>query len=210
MLIRIFSGTAFLQSPVSSRLRDPGEPALAPARLPPRGRDELRPASIDTALEAFSASSAADRYLIILSDGGGDRRQLEGPGARPRKKGDPRPSASAWARRRERMIPDGSGSFMKDENGAGWSCRSSRAARFEALAGRHTRGLPRREANGGRPREGALDDGRPWKPQGRSSSSTTASGMPSATSGRWPRPSPASSRASCSSSRFARSPGIFG
>jgi Ca-activated chloride channel family protein len=113
----VFSGTAFLQAPVSADyeiLRD-FLPALGPDYLPEGGTNYRQ--LLDTATEEFGTDSAADRYLIILSDGEAtdddwrDRvPELEKKGVRVIGLGV---GTSAGG-----MIPDGSGSFMKDENGA--------------------------------------------------------------------------------------------
>jgi Ca-activated chloride channel family protein len=66
----VFSGTAFLQSPISADYEILREflPALSPEFLPEGGTNYHQ--LIDTSLEAFGSSSSADRFLIILSDGG--------------------------------------------------------------------------------------------------------------------------------------------
>jgi Ca-activated chloride channel family protein len=113
----VFSGTAFLQSPPSADYEILREflPALGPDFLPEGGTNygEL----IDAAVEAFGEGAAADRYLIILSDG-----EATDEGWRSR--------VPELARRGIRviglgvgtagggMIPDGAGAFMKDERGA--------------------------------------------------------------------------------------------
>jgi Ca-activated chloride channel family protein len=113
----VFSGGAFLQSPLSSDYEILREflPALGPDYLPEGGTNYRQ--LIDTALEAFAGGSAADRYLIILSDGEAtdeDWRQrvpdLAKRGIRVIGLGV---GTSAGG-----MIPDGAGAFMKDENGA--------------------------------------------------------------------------------------------
>ncbi|HEY4988152.1 MAG TPA: VWA domain-containing protein, partial [Opitutaceae bacterium] len=113
----VFSGTAFLQSPVSADYEILREflPALGPNFLPEGGTNYHQ--LIDTALEAFEGGGAADRYLIVLSDGEAtddgwkDRiPDLEKKGIRVIGLGV---GTSGGA-----MIPDGSGGFMKDENGA--------------------------------------------------------------------------------------------
>jgi len=65
----VFSGTAFLQSPLSSDYEILREvlPALGPDTLPEGGTNYR--ALLDTALDAFSDTPATDRFLIILSDG---------------------------------------------------------------------------------------------------------------------------------------------
>jgi Ca-activated chloride channel family protein len=113
----VFSGTAFLQSPVSADYEILREflPSLGPDYLPEGGTNyrEL----IDTSMEAFGGGTAADRYLIILSDGEAtdddwrDRvPELTKRGIRVLGLGVGTASGG--------MIPDGSGGFMKDENGA--------------------------------------------------------------------------------------------
>jgi hypothetical protein len=64
-----FSGTAFLQAPLSADYEIMKEflPSLGPDFLPEGGTNYRQ--LIDTAVEAFGDSSSADRYLIILSDG---------------------------------------------------------------------------------------------------------------------------------------------
>lgn len=65
----VFSGTAFLQCPLSPDYEVLREflPALNPDYLPEGGTDYGR--LLKAALEAFSNEAGADRYLIILSDG---------------------------------------------------------------------------------------------------------------------------------------------
>jgi len=65
----LFSGTAFLQSPLSSDYGVLSEllPMLNPAYLPEGGTDYG--AMIETSLESFSNDGGADRFLIVLSDG---------------------------------------------------------------------------------------------------------------------------------------------
>lgn len=113
----VFSGTAFLQSPISADYEILREflPALGPDFLPEGGTNYRQ--LIDTALDAFGGGSAADRYLIILSDGEAtdddwrDRiPELEKRGIRVIGLGVGTSAGS--------MIPDGSGGFMKDETGA--------------------------------------------------------------------------------------------
>ena len=113
----VFSGTAFLQSPVSSDYEILREflPSLGPDFLPEGGTNYGQ--LIDTALEAFSASSAADRYLIILSDGEATDDNWKARVPDLAKKGI-RVIGLGVGTSAGGMIPDGSGSFMKDENGA--------------------------------------------------------------------------------------------
>ncbi len=113
----VFSGTAFLQSPLSSDYEILNEflPEMSPDYLPEGGTNygDL----INTALSAFGAGSSADRYLIILSDGEATdddwktaAEKLKGKGIRVIGLGVGTPQGA--------MIPDGAGGFMKDERGA--------------------------------------------------------------------------------------------
>jgi Ca-activated chloride channel family protein len=113
----VFSGSAFLQSPASADYEILREflPALGPDFLPEGGTNYAQ--LIDAAIEAFGDSAAADRYLIILSDGeatdeGWRERipELEKRGIRVIGLGVGTASGG--------MIPDGEGAFMKDEKGA--------------------------------------------------------------------------------------------
>ncbi|HEY1849106.1 MAG TPA: VWA domain-containing protein, partial [Opitutaceae bacterium] len=113
----VFSGTAFLQSPVSSDYEILREflPSLGPDYMPEGGTNYGQ--LIDTAVDAFSGDSAADRYLIILSDG-----EATDEGWRDRvpeltKRGI-KVIGLGVGTAAGGMIPDGSGAFMKDENGA--------------------------------------------------------------------------------------------
>lgn len=65
----VFSGTSFLQSPLSADYEILREflPALGPDFLPEGGTNYR--AMLDAALEAFTPSASADRFLIVLSDG---------------------------------------------------------------------------------------------------------------------------------------------
>jgi Ca-activated chloride channel homolog len=65
----LFSGTAFLQSPLSSDYEVLREflPALGPDYLPEGGTDFDR--LLATALDSFSNEGGADRFMIVLSDG---------------------------------------------------------------------------------------------------------------------------------------------
>ena len=67
--LAVFAGTSFLQVPLSSDyevLRDI-LPGLDPSYLPQAGTDYA--GMLRVAAEAFGQSSAADRFLIVLSDG---------------------------------------------------------------------------------------------------------------------------------------------
>lgn len=113
----VFSGTAFLQSPLSADYEILREflPALGPDFLPEGGTNYR--ALVDTAIDAFASTTAADRFLIVLSDGEStvdDWREriedLRTKGVRVIGLGV---GTTAGA-----MIPDGSGGLVKDERGA--------------------------------------------------------------------------------------------
>ncbi len=113
----VFSGTAFLQSPVSADYEILREflPSLGPDFLPEGGtnyRDLL-----DASIEAFGGGTAADRYLIILSDGEAtDDNWRDGVDALTKR--GIRVIGLGVGTGSGGMIPDGAGAFMKDENGA--------------------------------------------------------------------------------------------
>jgi len=113
----VFSGTAFLQSPLSSDYEILREflPSLGPDTLPEGGTNYR--ALLDTALDAFSSTAATDRFLIILSDGEATddawERALDSL-----KKRDIRTIALGIGSPAGAIIPDGSGGFVKDERGA--------------------------------------------------------------------------------------------
>jgi len=116
----VFSGTAFLQSPLSSDYEILREflPALGPDTLPEGGTNYR--ALLDTALDAFSDTPATDRFLIILSDGEATddtwERALDSL-----KKRDIRAIALGIGSPAGAIIPEGpggAGGFVKDERGA--------------------------------------------------------------------------------------------
>ncbi|KXU35297.1 hypothetical protein AXK12_05465 [Cephaloticoccus capnophilus] len=142
----VFSGTAFLQSPLSSDYEILREflPSLGPDTLPEGGTNYR--ALLDTALDAFSDSPATDRFLIILSDGEATDDTwahtldaLKKRGIRTIALGIGSPAGA--------MIPDGgggageAGGFVKDERGAVVLSRLEPAT-LRALA-TETRGLYR-------------------------------------------------------------------
>lgn len=113
----VFSGTAFLQSPLSADYEILREflPLLEPDYLPEGGTNY--DALLETTLTAFGASASADRFLIVLSDGEAQTDawrkhldELQTKGIRVLGLGIGTPDGA--------MIPDGSGAFMKDERGA--------------------------------------------------------------------------------------------
>lgn len=113
----VFSGTAFLQSPLSADYEILREflPALNPDYLPEGGTNYE--ALLRTALTAFSDQGGADRYLIILSDGEANDEawkplleELKTKGIRVIGLGVGTPDGA--------MIPESGGGFVKDDRGA--------------------------------------------------------------------------------------------
>lgn len=113
----VFSGTAFLQSPLSSDYEILREflPQLDSASLPEGGTDY--DALLDTAVSAFGSSASADRFLVVLSDGEAQTDSwkhhldaIKAKGIRILGLGVGTAAGS--------MIPDGEGAFVKDESGA--------------------------------------------------------------------------------------------
>jgi Ca-activated chloride channel family protein len=113
----VFSGTAFLQSPLSSDYEILREflPALGPAFLPEGGTNYR--ALIDTALGAFGGSATADRFLIVLSDGEATDDNWKSRVGEFKTKGI-RVIALGVGTATGAMIPDGAGGLVKDERGA--------------------------------------------------------------------------------------------
>jgi Ca-activated chloride channel family protein len=113
----VFSGTAFLQAPMSADYEIIREflPSLGPDFLPEGGTNYSQ--LIDTSLGAFGEGSAADRYLIILSDGGATDDAWKGKVDALAKRGI-RVIGLGVGTAAGTMIPDGAGAFMKDESGA--------------------------------------------------------------------------------------------
>jgi Ca-activated chloride channel family protein len=113
----VFSGTAFLQSPLSSDYEILREflPSLKPDFLPEGGTNYR--GMIDAAIEAFGAGTAADRFLIVLSDGEATDDSWQSAADQLREKGV-RVIALGVGTSAGSMIPDGSGGFVKDERGA--------------------------------------------------------------------------------------------
>jgi Ca-activated chloride channel family protein len=113
----VFSGTAFLQSPLSSDYEILSEflPQLGPDFLPEGGTNYN--ALLETSIAAFGASGAADRFLIVLSDGEAQTEDWHAHVDELKTKGI-RVIALGVGTADGSMIPDGTGSFMKDERGA--------------------------------------------------------------------------------------------
>ena len=112
-----FSGTAFLQSPLSSDYEILREflPALGPDFLPEGGTNYR--ALIDTSLTAFGTTAAADRFLIVLSDGEATDDDWKSQVGELKKKGI-RVIGLGVGTTAGAMIPDGAGALVKDERGA--------------------------------------------------------------------------------------------
>ncbi|MEY4815239.1 MAG: hypothetical protein RLZZ162_2312 [Verrucomicrobiota bacterium] len=113
----VFAGTAFLQSPLSADYEILREflPALGPDYLPQGGSNYG--ALLDASLQAFSHTNAADRFLMILSDGEATdddwKKRIE-----ELKKKNIRVLGLGVGTLGGAMLPDGTGGFVKDERGA--------------------------------------------------------------------------------------------
>ncbi len=112
----LFSGSAFLQSPLSADYEILREflPALKPDYLPEGGSNYT--AMLEAAIEAFGTSTA-DRYLIILSDGESTEEGWKQLGQKLRDKGI-RIIGLGIGTVAGSFIPDEAGGFVKDERGA--------------------------------------------------------------------------------------------
>lgn len=113
----VFSGTAFLQSPLSADYEILREflPNLGPDFLPEGGTNYT--ALIQTSLAAFNQSASADRFLIILSDGEATDDTWR-TAAEELKKKNIRVLSLGIGTAGGAMIPDGPNAFVKDERGA--------------------------------------------------------------------------------------------
>ncbi len=113
----VFSGTAFLQSPLSADYEILREflPALGPDFLPEGGTNYR--ALLDASIQAFGSSNAADRFLVILSDGEATDDDWK-PRIAELKKKNIRVLGLGVGTPGGAMIPDGAGAFIKDERGA--------------------------------------------------------------------------------------------
>jgi len=113
----VFSGTAFLQSPLSADYEILREflPLLGPDYLPEGGTNYR--ALLQTSIEAFASGSAADRFLIILSDGEATDDDWQ-PLAAELKRRSIRTIGLGLGTEAGAMLPDGAGGFIKDERGA--------------------------------------------------------------------------------------------
>lgn len=113
----VFSGTAFLQSPLSADYEILREflPVLGPDYMPEGGTNYR--ALLQTSIDAFASGSAADRFLIILSDGEATDEDWK-PVMADLKKKNIRALTLGLGTTDGAMIPDGDGGFVKDERGA--------------------------------------------------------------------------------------------
>lgn len=115
--LAIFSGSAFLQSPLSADYEILREflPALGPDYLPEGGTNYR--ALLETVLQSFGSSGAADRFLIILSDGEASEANWQ-PLVADLQKKNIRVISLGIGTTAGAMIPDGAGGFVKDDRGA--------------------------------------------------------------------------------------------
>lgn len=113
----VFSGTAFLQSPLSADYEILREflPTLDPEYLPKGGTNYQ--ALVETALAAFATSGSADRFLIVLSDGEATDENWQELIEKLKTK-NIRTLSLGIGTASGAMIPDGSGAFVKDDRGA--------------------------------------------------------------------------------------------
>jgi Ca-activated chloride channel family protein len=113
----VFSGTAFLQSPLSADYEILREflPMLGPDYLPEGGTNYA--ALLRTSIEAFASTNAADRFLIILSDGEATDDDWK-PLIPELKAKSIRVIGLGVGTEAGAMIPDGAGGLVKDERGA--------------------------------------------------------------------------------------------
>lgn len=113
----VFSGTAFLQSPLSSDYEILREflPVLNPDYLPEGGTNY--DALLETTVTAFGSSNAADRFLIVLSDGEAQSDTWQKHVGELKTKGI-RVLSLGIGTDAGAIIPDGQGAFVKDERGA--------------------------------------------------------------------------------------------
>jgi Ca-activated chloride channel family protein len=113
----VFSGTSFLQSPLSADYEVLRQflPSLDTNYLPEGGTNyhDL----LQTALDSFSTDGSADRYLIILSDGEATDDDWQ-PLIDGLKKKNIRVIGLGVGTAAGSLIPDGAGGFVKDELGA--------------------------------------------------------------------------------------------
>lgn len=112
----LFSGTAFLQSPLSADYEILREmlPSLNPDYLPEGGTNYQ--AMLETSMQAFG-TSAADRYLIVLSDGEATDEDWKSQVDALKTKGI-RVIGLGVGTSQGAFIPEADGGLVKDERGA--------------------------------------------------------------------------------------------
>lgn len=128
----VFSGTAFLQCPLSTDyeiLRDL-LPELGPDYLPEGGT--AYEAMLKTALDSFSKTPNTDRFLIILSDGEALDESWRAV-TEELKKSQVRVIGLGVGSTAGAILPDGKGGLVKDERGAAVLSRLE-SATLETLA----------------------------------------------------------------------------
>lgn len=113
----VFAGTAFLQAPLSADYEILREflPALNPDFLPQGGSNYG--ALLDASLQAFGTTAAADRFLVVLSDGEATDDRWKDRAAELARK-EIRVLSLGIGTANGGMIPDGAGGLVKDERGA--------------------------------------------------------------------------------------------
>jgi Ca-activated chloride channel family protein len=113
----VFSGTAFLQSPLSADYEILREflPMLGPDYLPEGGTNYA--ALLRTSIDAFASTNSADRFLIILSDGEATDDDWKPLIPELKAKGI-RVIGLGVGTETGAMIPDSAGGLVKDERGA--------------------------------------------------------------------------------------------
>ncbi|HTX65669.1 MAG TPA: VWA domain-containing protein [Opitutaceae bacterium] len=113
----VFSGTAFLQVPLSADYEVLNEflPSLNPQFMPVGGTNYG--AMLRAALDAFGASASADRYLIVLSDGEALDPDWRDSLDELRQK-NIRVIGLGVGTAQGSLIPDGAGGYVKDARGA--------------------------------------------------------------------------------------------
>lgn len=114
----VFAGTAFLQSPMSPdyQILRGFLDDINPSFIPQGGTNYE--AMMSTALDSFEQSDGmADRFLIVISDGGSLDSNWEAK-AEELKKENVRAICLGFGTKEGSFIPDGAGGFLKDPQGA--------------------------------------------------------------------------------------------
>ena len=115
--LAVFAGTAFLQVPMSSDYEIMRDilPGLDPSYLPQAGTDYA--GMLRVANEAFGQSTAADRFLIVLSDGEAHDPNWRQALAELKQK-EVKVISLGIGTASGGLIPDGQGGVVKDGRGA--------------------------------------------------------------------------------------------